>query len=576
MSVRANVLAAIITSTAGLVLALILLEEPIVEVRQAAYARGDLTQAAELVHRALDAGAGADASADRIGAEQGCHIVIFDPGSGEIRGDTARDGAMLGKVSEAMRTRAQSHDPQFYLDGEEHPSYRVVLVQNGIAVEARRRLATASASRGSIRELILSAGMLAVLLSILLSYVLSRSFVRPLEQLTRTADQLSEGDLSARSRLQRKDELGTLSRSLDKMANHLDNQLRAVQAEEERLRTILDSMVEAVFVTDPSGRISLTNPALNRLVAREEVIGRKVADVIANREIRDAVSKARRGKRSEVELTIEAGAPDEERVLSAHVTPLQANGGVVCVLHDVTTLKRADKIRRDFVANASHELRTPLTAIRGFAETLADGVTDSPTADRFLEAILRHTNRLQRLVDDLLALTRAESGDQTFELGPVKVGPMARDIVQGLEAMGQRKQLEMELDGVDDLPEVEANAWALDHVLVNLVDNAVKYTPEDGKIRVSGAVDDAWVVIEVTDTGPGIAKKAQSRIFERFYRVDKGRTRDQGGTGLGLAIVKHLVQRMGGEIEVESTLGTGTVFRVRLPLAYPEVPSIAS
>jgi len=223
-------------------------------------------------------------------------------------------------------------------------------------------------------------------------------------------------------------------------------------------------------------------------------------------------------------------------------------------------------VRRDFVANASHEFRTPLTAIRGFAETLAEGALDDrATAERFLATIIKHTLRLSRLVDDMLALSRAEAPDEDMVFEPVDVGALARDVALGLEAQAHAGEVEIQLRGLDDLPRVSTNARALDEILVNLVDNAIKYTPSGGRIVVSGRVGKDAVHVAVEDTGRGIPEAHLGRIFERFYRVDEGRSRDIGGTGLGLSIVRHLAARIGAEVEVTSRIGVGTTFSLSLP-----------
>jgi two-component system phosphate regulon sensor histidine kinase PhoR len=581
MSLRASVLAAIITSTAALVLALLLLQTPLVEVRQTVYSRADLLDVASEGGRRLAAGEAPDLVADHVGATRAAHVMILDV-EGTVLGDTAVDGHHLDALEpvevdtpevQLAWSRGEGWAIRAAPDGT--PTLFAARAEAGWVVRASRPVATMDAARASIQELVIAGGLIAILASLLLSYVITQHMVRPIESVTRTADALAKGDLSTRSGLDRSDEIGRLGRSLDTMAERLDRQLRSATEEEARLRTMLDSMVEAVFATDRAGVITLTNRALEGMVPGT-ALGRKVKDAIRNEDLKAAVRTALAGEETTVALDAELSG--EPRALRARVTPLPEVGGIIAVLHDVTDLKRADRIRRDFVANASHELRTPLTAIRGFAETLRD-TPDPPreTTDRFLDAILRHTHRLQRLVDDLLALSRAESDDQEFDLGPVAVGPIARDVASGLEAKGGQRSIEVTLTGFSDLPDAHANAWALDHVLVNLVDNAVKYTPEGGRVHLRGIADERFVVIEVADAGPGIAVDQRRRIFERFYRIDAGRTRTQGGTGLGLAIVKHLMQRMGGEIEVASVVGEGTTFRVRLARASdaPNEPSVA-
>jgi two-component system phosphate regulon sensor histidine kinase PhoR len=249
------------------------------------------------------------------------------------------------------------------------------------------------------------------------------------------------------------------------------------------------------------------------------------------------------------------------------VSPLRRKRGVVTVFHDVTAERDTDRVRRDFVANAGHELRTPLTAIRGFAETLREGAIDDPaSAKEFLEVILRHTRRLQALVDDLADLSRLEEKDLELDHDPVEAGALLDEVVRGLEAQSNARELTVLCSGLHDAPRVLADKRALEQVLVNLVDNAIKYTPPGGEVRGSITTEGDDVIIEVANSGPGIPTKHLSRVFERFYRVDAGRSRELGGTGLGLSIVKHLVSKLGGEITVDSS-GGWTRFRVRLARA---------
>lgn len=349
------------------------------------------------------------------------------------------------------------------------------------------------------------------------------------------------------------------------MADRTKNGGGKPTAEEARLRTILDSMVEAVFVTDAEGRVTLTNRALDELVARD-VRGRRAKNVIKSKELKVAIRRARK-KDEATDVELESQIGDRLRTFYAQVAPLPDHAGVVTVLHDVTSLKNTDRVRRDFVANASHELRTPLTAIRGFAETLRDGAIDDPEAGRrFVDAILRHTMRLQRLAEDLTVLSQAESPQHGYEPALMDVGAVCADSASSLDSYAQKKDITLRLDLPAEPLVVELSGRALDHVLINLIENAIKYSPAGSEVRVTVRRDDEHVVIEVMDSGVGIPAKYHDRIFERFYRVDKGRAREEGGTGLGLAIVRHLVNRMGGSIEVESEPGRGALFRVLLPL----------
>jgi len=335
--------------------------------------------------------------------------------------------------------------------------------------------------------------------------------------------------------------------------------------EEERLRTILNSMVEAVFVTDDKGRVVLTNEALDELIS-EDVTGLRAKNVIKSKELKVAIRRARK-KNEATETELETVIGDRMHIFHAQVAPLPNDTGVVTVLHDVTSLKDADRIRRNFVANASHELRTPLTAIRGFAETLIDGAAEDPvTRRRFLDAIFRHTVRLERLVKDLTVLGQAEAPQFAWESHEVNVGKLCRESVDALEAQARAKSIPIRLEIPDEPIIVTLSPNAVDHVLVNLVENAIKYSPADSEVLVKVVRGDDQVTIEVIDQGPGIPPKYLDRIFERFYRVDKGRSRDEGGTGLGLSIARNIVEKIGGTLEVESEVGEGALFRLGLPL----------
>ena len=434
-------------------------------------------------------------------------------------------------------------------------------------------------------EMVSLSAVLGLVGAAVFALLLDRLISRPLEDVARTADALARGELETRARTRRTDEIGSVGRALDRMAEQLEERFADVRAEEARLRVVLDAMVEAVLVTDPSGRVVLSNAALGRLVGADPT-GKSVMGAMRSAELHEAVTKAARGTPAQVSFDWEApgralssdddvasAAPRELHRIEATVSPLPARAGVIAVLHDVTELRRADAVRRDFVANASHELRTPLTSIRGYAETLRDGALDEPRiAKKFVGNIYDNAVRLSRLVDDLLELSRAESPDARVELDAVSLVPVIAKVMRSLEGRASEKGIQLVLE-----PPPQAELWAhaeergLDHVLVNLVENGIKYTPSGGRVSVRLTSDDEHVTIEVADTGPGIAAHHLPRIFERFYRVDPGRSREMGGTGLGLAIVKHMVSRMDGDVSVESRVGKGSTFRVRLARIRPSL-----
>jgi len=321
---------------------------------------------------------------------------------------------------------------------------------------------------------------------------------------------------------------------------------------------ILAALPDAAAVVSKEGWVRLSNSAFDTLAATGRAAGLTPLEITRSAELSDAVKRAIEGTARRLDLVF------GRQTYLVHLAPL-LRGEVLLHLRDVTEARRAEATRRDFVANASHELRTPIAAIRAAAETLLSGAVDDPAAARgFVEIVARHAERLSRLTQDLLDLSRIETRQWRFEIAPVDVAALARQVVDLLGGAARHKGLALAAE-VPEGARVRADARALEQVLVNLVENAVKYT-ERGRVAVRAERDgEAWIV-SVEDTGPGIERHHLPRLFERFYRVDPGRSRAEGGTGLGLAIVKHLVQGMGGDVSVESDSG-GTRFRVRLPAA---------
>ena len=323
-------------------------------------------------------------------------------------------------------------------------------------------------------------------------------------------------------------------------------------AEQELLAAIPD----AAALVDKTGRIRAANVAFDAISPGGRAAGQTPLEVTRNAALSDAVRRALEGTARRLDVAV------GRTTYLAHIAPL-LRGEVLILLRDVTESRRAAATRRDFVANASHELRTPVAAIRAAAETLLGGAVDEPAAARgFVEIVARHAERLSHLTHDLLDLSRLESLQWRFELGPVEVAPLAQSVLELHEESARPKGLVL-ATAVPDGLRVRGDARALEQVLVNLVDNAVKYTAA-GSVTVRAERDGEVAVVSVVDTGPGIERHHLPRLFERFYRVDTGRSREQGGTGLGLAIVKHLVQGMEGEVGVESGAG-GSRFWVRLP-----------
>ncbi len=405
-----------------------------------------------------------------------------------------------------------------------------------------------------------------VALGCLIGWAASRRDAIDAAKVQRIVEALTERDYGMRARLSRPGQIGDLARSVDDLGERLSTSDKKKRRRKDRLQTILDAMAEAVMVTDSGGRITLTNEVLTDLVGFNPE-GKTAVEAIRHPDFHRAIEDAQQGFSGLLEIEIDGVDGSTRRVVRASVSPLRSQRGVVSVFHDVTAERVADQVRRDFVANASHELRTPLTAIRGFAETLREGAIEDPESARgFLEVILRHTRRLQALVDDLADLSRFEGDELELELGPVAAGALVDEVVRGLESQAKAKDLKVVCSGLDDAPPVIAEQRALEQILVNLVDNAIKYTPEGGEVRIEIAPEGSDVFVEVANSGTGIASKHLPRVFERFYRVDAGRSRELGGTGLGLSIVKHLVAKIGGEINVDSSDGW-TRFQLCVPRA---------
>jgi two-component system, OmpR family, phosphate regulon sensor histidine kinase PhoR len=373
------------------------------------------------------------------------------------------------------------------------------------------------------------------------------------------------GDLSRPSPDYGDDDLGSVARGMDQAVQELGRRIDSLGRDRARMEAILASMVEGVLVVDAQGRIQLVNDAARRILKLEqESINRRYLEAIRHPGIVEHLGRALAGEEPEgLELTV---TRDTVRTLVARVAPVVTAGrGAVLVMHDVTDLKKADQIRRDFVANVSHELRTPLTAIKGYAEALLDELDDKDSEQPFVEIIHRHAIRMERLVQELLRLARLDAGQEAVERSTCDVEKLVTGIVSDFAATAQEKRLRVVTSVAPEARAIQTDAAKLHDVLRNLVENAVNYTPEGGHVDISSRVVGGRFELVVADSGPGIPPDDLTRVFERFYRVDKSRARP-GGTGLGLAIVKHLVQVLDGEVTAENRATGGAEFRVTLPL----------
>jgi two-component system phosphate regulon sensor histidine kinase PhoR len=372
------------------------------------------------------------------------------------------------------------------------------------------------------------------------------------------------GDLSRPAPDYGDDDLGSVARGMDQAVQELGRRVDSLARDRARMEAILSSMIEGVLVVDEQGRLQLVNDAARRILKLEQgAINHSYVEAIRHPGIVEHLGRALTGDEpGTLELSV---TRDTTRTLVAQVAPVVTAGrGAVLVMHDITELRKADLIRRDFVANVSHELRTPLTAIKGYAEALLDDPDDADARERFLEIIHRQAERMERLVKDLLRLARIEAGQETVEVAPCDINALVRGIVADFEPIAEAKQQTMAVAVSTDAALLQTDAAKLHDIIRNLVENAVNYTPEGGAIDITATVAAGRFQLTVADTGHGIAPDDLGRVFERFYRVDKSRTRP-GGTGLGLSIVKHLVQVLEGEVFVENQAAGGAVFTVNLP-----------
>lgn len=404
-----------------------------------------------------------------------------------------------------------------------------------------------------------------------MSLLFFRRISNRIERLTDFSRRIADGDFRPMPLERSRDELADLSRSLNRTAAELHATIRTLTDERNQSAAVLASMEEGVLVVNTQQRIIYCNGAFCRGVEvfRSDWVGRPIVELVRHSDLLAMVGKVlSTGEVLQGEITVGSVRTRSFAATSAPIRSDDVSVGAVMVLHDITEIRRLERARRDFVANVSHEFRTPLTAVRGFAETLLDGaLEDSDRRRRFIEIIHEHALRLGRLTDDLLRLAQIEAGKLHLELRPISVSALIEPCVETTRVKAEQKGIAFEAPAVADAPAVVGDVCALQGVLQELLDNAVRYSSQSGRIAIATAVQGQEVAISVSDTGIGIPKADQERIFERFYRTDPARSRESGGTGLGLSIAKHMIEAHNGRITVESEVGKGAVFTVFLPAA---------
>jgi two-component system phosphate regulon sensor histidine kinase PhoR len=584
-TLRGRIVAAALLVSSAALLAVLLLAGPGLRQRALDQSRDSLLAEARLMARVAEEGLARNAPpeemdplVDEAAREVRARVTIVTL-DGRVVGDSAVSGPeLLALENHKNRPEIQAALASGWGLSLRHSAtldrdllYAAVTVRHGGKVVGFSRVALPlDAVEGQVAALRGAVGLALLLafgVTALVSLALSSSLAGPLREVMEAARQFAAGDLSARTRVVRRDEVGELARILNRAADQLQERLAEIGRDRARQEAILSAMEDGVLAVDHRGTVILATNALCRSLELREPLGRHYVEVVRQREVGEILEEVlRTGTRRAVEVEIR----HPKRVFALTAVPFPgAEGtphGAVLTFHDSTERRRLDQVRRDFVANASHELRTPLTSIRGFVEALEDGAAlDPQTAPRFLGKIRTHADRMAALVEDLLELSRLESGERPPLWEEVAPAEVAEDVVASFSGLAGRK--EIALRRVDDAaPAVVTDADRLRRILENLVENAVKYTPAGGRVEVKSAPGpQGGAVLEVSDDGPGIAAEHLPRIFERFYRVDKARSRELGGTGLGLAIVKHLAEGMGATVKVESAPGRGARFTVTIP-----------
>jgi two-component system phosphate regulon sensor histidine kinase PhoR len=409
----------------------------------------------------------------------------------------------------------------------------------------------------AIRRDIARAVGIIIVLSLFGAFLFSRSLTKPMRQLIRASRQVAAGDFTTKVRVGSSDEWRDLATSFNAMTAEVKNLFGDLNKRKEELDNIVSSMQEGLLVLDSAGKIMLANQSAKDLINQESLEGKSFWEVVRMTPFVDLIRRVKEERKSRTEEVLFG-----EKSILCQAAFLSAQEGVVVTLYDITEIQNLARIKKDFVLNVSHELRTPLTAIKGYAEALEDE-GDAQTRN-YAETIIRHTDRLIRIVEDLISLATLEEKGLAHEPERVNLNEISENVVRIFEPRAKEKNLELRLEATQDLPLIDGDPFRLEQMFVNLVDNAIKYT-EKGSVWVRLERTESGVAVEVGDTGIGIPEDDQSRVFERFYVVDKSRSRKTGGTGLGLSIVKHIVLLHGGRIDLQSRPGVGSRFRVYLP-----------
>lgn len=539
----------------------------------------------ELIGESLIGGSGIEEYISKIKKTTNARITIIGA-DGDVLIDTEKDqqsmenhsgrpefiAALKGELGRSIRYSSTLGVELMYIA---QPVYK-----DGSIIGAVRLAKPLYEINALLRKLYLNvfiAVTVGILAASLLGYRITLNITRPIEEITYAASKIAKGQFEKRINVTGRDEIGILSASINDMASKLNDTIISLQDKNIKLEAIMSSVVNGIIAIDSSERVLFINSAAERLLGINEsdVAGRHLLQVVRNNSMDDYLKAVLRNRKYlDAEITLDH---PEERILKLYANPIRHYDnndidGIIITLQDITELRMLERVRTEFVANVSHELKTPLTSIKGFAETLKMGdIEDEQDKARFLNIIEDEADRLYRLINDILSLSELEQKRVKTVMEEIKVEKALKEVLSMLKSQSGKKNIELTLDIQESIINPTGDPDMFKQMLINLVDNAIKYTPENGKVLVGAyKLEDEGeqekLLITVKDNGIGIPKQHIPRLFERFYRVDKARSRKVGGTGLGLAIVKHIVILFNGDIEVLSEVGKGTEFRITIPV----------
>ena len=497
------------------------------------------------------------------------NYYILDAASGEcLAASDELGGEKLEQTANLLTARnGQVGDESDIAAGYMDVAIPISGGDNSYIIYIRDNRSTVSSLNSELLIIILQALLVGLLISVLLSFLLSKTMINPIEKLTEGAERVASGDFSEKLEVDSTDEIGILTTTFNDMASVLHSTLEAVEDERNKLDTLFLHMTDGVVAYDRDGALIHCNPAASELLERsaDECVYAELFEPLCPFE---KVMAMQRSDFVASELTV------GERTVELYFAPFsdEERGGVLVVLHDVTQQRKAEERRREFVANVSHELRTPLTNIRSYAETIRDAGDELPREleNSFLDIVINESDRMTHIVQDLLTLSRLDSERSEMNMARFNFGAAIDSVLRSIELEARRHGHELTHD-YHDLPMIMGDRGRIEQVMLNVLGNAVKYTPDGGHIRVTAGTVGERVWMEVADDGIGIPKADRSRIFERFYRVDKARSRESGGTGLGLSIATEIVQRHNGTLSLVDREGPGTTVRLELPIRQSEV-----